>query len=113
MYLTEEMPSSVESGAGSFSFRGGLLGSKRRVGFDIQDGGSDASGSKSKRGDDPMIGYEAMQTRIANRKKEREKDAAGTKPVKGWNKKRVKKTKEAKESEQGANEARARELTCL
>ena len=66
------------------------MGTKRRVGFDIEDVGPDASGSKSKRGDYPMIGYEAMQTRIANRKKEREKDDAGTKPVKGSNKKRVK-----------------------
>ena len=60
-----------------------------------------------------MIGYEAIQTRIANRKKEREKGDAGTKPVKGSNKKRVKKTKEARESEQDANETRARELICL
>ena len=90
------------------------MGTKRRVGFDIEDVSSNASGSKSKRGpDDPMIGYEAMQTRIPNRKKEREKYAAGTKPVKGSNKKRVKKTKEARESEQDANETRARELTCL
>ena len=110
--LTEEMPSSVESGARP-SIRGSAFGTKRRVGFDIEGVGTDASGSKSKRGDDPMIGYEAMQTRIANRKKELEKCAAGTKPVKGSNKKRVKKTKEARDSEQDANETRARELTCL
>ena len=72
--------------------------------------GSDASGSKSKKDDDPMLGYEAMQTRIANRKKEREECAAGTKPVKGSNKKRVKKTKGAKEL---ASKTRVRELTCL
>ena len=60
--------------------------------FAIDDGGSDASGSKSKKGEDsPMKGYEAMQTRIANRKKEGEKSAAGSKPAKGSNKKRVKK----------------------
>ena len=76
------MPLSVESGAGPPSIRAGSLGTKRRVGFDIEDVSSDASGSKSKRGDDPMIGYEAMQTRIANSKQEREKGAAGTKPVK-------------------------------
>ena len=58
---TEEMPSSVESCAGP-SIRGGLCGTKQRVDFAIQDGGSDASGSNSKRGDDPMEGYEAMQT---------------------------------------------------
>ena len=76
------------------------------MGFDIEDVGSDASGSKSNRGDDPMIGYEAMQTRIANLKKEREKCAADTTPVKSSNKKRVKKTKEARDSEQDANETR-------
>ena len=87
----------MESGAGPPSIRAGSLGTKRRVGFDIEDVSSDASGSNSKRGDDPMIGYGAMQTRIANSKQEREKGAAGTKPVKGSNKKRVKTTKEARE----------------
>lgn len=75
--LTEEIPSSVESGAGPSSIRVGLLGTKRRVGFDIEDVGSDDSGSNPKRGGDPMIGYEAMRTRIANLKKEREKATIG------------------------------------
>ena len=46
--LTEEIPPSAKSGAGP-SIRGGALGMKRRsrVGFDIEDVGSDASGSKS------------------------------------------------------------------
>ena len=85
------------------------------MGFDIEDVGSDASGSKSKKGDDPMVGYEAMKIRIANRKKEREREkcAAGNKPVKGSNKKRVKNAKGGKELEQDANETKARELTCL
>ena len=108
------MPPSVESGAGP-SIGGGASGTKRRVGFHIEDVGSDASGSKSKKGNGPMIGYEAMQTRIANRKKEREKCAAGTKPVKGSNKKRLKKPRKQKSwsKMQIANETRARELTCL
>ena len=85
--LTEEMPSSEVSGAGP-SIRGGSWGTKWRVEFDVDDGGSDASGSKSKRGEDnPIMGYEAMQTRIANQKKEREKSAPGSKPAKGSNKK--------------------------
>ena len=101
--LIEEMPSSVESGAGP-SIRDSLWGTKRRVEFAIKDRGSDAQGSKSKRGDDPMKGYEAMQTRIANRKKEREKSVTGSKHAKSSNKKHVKKTKETNESEQDANE---------
>ena len=54
--LTEEMPSSVESGSGP-SIRGGSQGTtrKRRVEFAIDDGGSDASGWKSKKGDDKII----------------------------------------------------------
>ena len=48
--LTEKMPSSAESGAGT-SIRGGSWGTKRRVDFAIEDGGSDASG---KRGEDAM-----------------------------------------------------------
>ena len=46
--LTEEMPSSVERSAGP-GIRGGSWGIKRSVEFAIDDGGSDASGSKSKR----------------------------------------------------------------
>ena len=95
--LMEELSSSVECGAGPSSIRGGSSGTTRRVGFDIEDVGSDASGSKPRRGDGPMIEYEATQTRLANRNKEREKCAACSKPVKGSNKKRLKKTKEAKE----------------
>ena len=59
--LSEEMPSSV--GAGPSSIRGGsmAMGTKRRVGFDIKVG-SNASGSKPKRVDVPVIGYKAMQT---------------------------------------------------
>ena len=52
-------------------------GTTRRVEFDIEDVGSDASGSKSRNGDEPMIGYEAMQLRIAHRKKERVMHAIG------------------------------------
>ena len=62
--LTEVMSSSVESGAGPF-LRGVASRTKRRVGLDIEDVGSDASGSKSRKGDNPMIGYEAMQLRIS------------------------------------------------
>ena len=49
-----------------------------------------------------MIGYEAMQLRTAHRKKEREREkcAAGNKPVTGSNKKkRVNKTKGGKDLE--------------
>ena len=71
----------------------------------IDDGGSHASGSKSKKGDDnSMKGYEAMQTRIANRKKEREKSAAGSKPVKGSNNKRVKKSQLTRSKRQTRHE---------
>ena len=57
----------MESGAGP-GIRGGSWGTKRRVEFAIDDAGSDASGSKSKREDDnPMNEYEAMQARTANR----------------------------------------------
>ena len=113
----EEMPSSVESGAGP-SLRGVALGMKRRGGFklDIEDVGSDASGSKSRKEDESVIGYEAMQLRIAHRKKEREREkcAAGNKPVTSSNKKkRVNKTKGGKELEQKENETKARELTSL
>ena len=59
----EEMPSSVESGAGP-SVRDGSWGTKRRSESAVDvDGESDASVSKSK-------GYVAMETRIATRKKE-------------------------------------------
>ena len=51
--------------------------------------------------------YEQNVLRVLN------KCAAGTKPVEGSNKKRVKKTNAAMESEQDANKTRARELTCL
>ena len=78
------------------------------------EGGLDASGSKSKRvTDNPIKGYEEMQTRIANRKKEREKNATGSNPVKGSKNKRVKKSQEAKRSGKEANETPARELTSL
>ena len=60
---------SVESGTRP-SFRGVALGTKRRVGFDIED----ASGSKSRKGNELMIGYEAMQLRIAHRKQIKEQD---------------------------------------
>ena len=59
---------------------------KRRVGFDIKDVGSDASGSKSKKGDDPMIGYEDMQTRIAKRKTEQEKRSNKKRVENSWSK---------------------------
>ena len=66
---TEEMPSSVESGAGP-SIRGGSWGTKRRVHFAVDiDGESDALGWRSK-------GCVAMQTRIATRKKERDRERA-------------------------------------
>ena len=44
------------------------------MGFAVDgDGDSETSGSRSKRGDDPTDKYEAMQTRIATMKKERER----------------------------------------
>ena len=85
----------------------------RRVGFDIEDVGSDALGSKSKRGDGPMIGYEAMQTRIANRKKEREKCTTGTKPLKGSNKKKGEEDQGSTRVGASCKRTRVRELTCL
>ena len=91
------------------------LGTKRRVGFDVEDVGSDASGSESRKGDEPMIGYEAMQLRIAHRKKEREraKSDAGKKHAASSNKKkRVNTTKGGKDEKQ-VNEIKARELTNL
>ena len=68
--LTEVISALVESGADP-SLCGVASGTKRRGGFDIEDVGSDASGSKCRIGDEPMIGYEAMQLRIAHRKKEK------------------------------------------
>ena len=58
--LTEAMPTSVESGVGP-SLCGVVSGMAQGVGFDIKDAGSDASGSRSRKGDEAMIGYEAMQ----------------------------------------------------
>ena len=76
--------------------------------------GSDASGSRSKNGtDNPMKGYEEMQARTAARKKEREKNATGSKPVKRSKNKRVQKSQEEKETAKEANKTRARELTSL
>ena len=105
---TEDMPSSVESGAGP-SIRGGSWGTRRRVDFAVDvDGESDGSVSKSK-------GYVAMQTRIATKKKERdhERAQAAGKPARGSNTtKRVKKSSGI----QGLveeNETRARALTSL
>ena len=66
--LPELMPSSAESGAGP-SLRAAASGTKRRVKFGIEDVGSDASRCKSRKGDQPMIGYEAMQLQIAHRKR--------------------------------------------
>ena len=60
---TESTPSSVESGAGPL-IRGGSWGTKRRVEFAIDDGESEASGSKSLK----SKGHMAMQTRIADAK---------------------------------------------
>ena len=77
--------------------RSGEWGSTLTV---IEDVGSDASGSKSMKGDTLMIGYEAMQLRIAHRKKEGEQEncAAGNKPVIGSKKKkRVNKDKGGKD----------------
>ena len=69
--------------------RGGSWRTKRRVDFAIDvDGKSDASSSKSK-------GYVAMQTRIATRKKERDRERAhaAVKPSRGSKTtKRVKKS---------------------
>ena len=104
---TEEMPSSVESGAGP-SIRGGSWGAKWRMDFAMDvDGESDASGSKSN-------GYVAMKTRIATRKKERDGERAQTagKPARGSNTtKRV--MSSAKQGLVEENETRARALTTL
>ena len=64
---TEEMHLSAESGSGPL-IRGGSWGTKRRVDFDIDDGESEASGSKSLN----SKGYTARQTRIAATKKKKE-----------------------------------------
>ena len=109
--LRQEMPSSVEKGAVP-GIPGGSCETKRRVEFAIADGGSDTSGWKSKREDDnPMKGYEAIQTRFAHRNKERENNAAGSMHVNGSKNKRVIKSHEAKSSGQEAHETRGRELT--
>ena len=60
-----------------------------------------------------MKGYEEMQARIAARKKDREKNATGRKPVKSSKNKQVKKSQEEKRSEKEANETRACELAGL
>ena len=103
--LTGGMPSSVESGAGP-GIRSSSWATKRRVELAIGDDGSDASGSRSKRGtDNPMKGYKEMQARITAQKKEQEKNATGSKPAKSSKNKRVKKTQEGKGSEKEANGA--------
>ena len=104
---TEEMPSSVESGAGP-SIRGGSWRTKRRVDFAIDDGDSEALGSKSSK----FKGYVAMQTRSAAKKKEqhRERAQAAGKPAKGSNTtKRVKKSSGIQGSEE-KDEKRGRAL---
>ena len=95
--------------------RGGSWGTKRRVDFAIGgDGESEAWGSKSKRGDEPTKGYEAMQARIANRNKERGRgrERAAGKPATSSNKKKLVRKSTGKGSVE-ANETRARELTSL
>ena len=89
---------------------------KRRVEFYITDGGSDTFGSKgSKGGGDPPNGYDKMQSRIANRKKERsEKNTTGNTPRLNSNNKKVEKSHEkGSSSDKKTNETRARELTGL
>ena len=92
------MLSSVESG--DVPGNSSSWVTKRRVEFAVADGGSDTSGSKSKEGSDtPTSGYEKMQSRIANRRKERiEKNATGSKPGPSSKNKRVKKSQEKGET---------------
>ena len=104
----------LDADAAGPSLRRGSWGTKRRVDFAIGgDGESEASSSKSKKGDDPTKVNEAMQTHIAARKTEREIDRAAGKPATSSNKKkRVKKSTVTKGSVE-ANETRACELTSL
>ena len=82
------------------------------MGFAIGgDGEFKVLGSKSKEGDDPTKGYEAIQTRSAARKKKRER-AAGKPATSLTKKKRVKKSSGTKGSV-AANKTQACELSCL
>ena len=66
--ITEEMPSSVQSGA--MPANSSSWATKRRVEFAVADGGCDASGSESKEDSDTRTsGYAKMRPRIANCKK--------------------------------------------